>query len=78
MNITLKDVPPELHEQLRKAAERSGRSLNKMILYTLERTVCASRADRPELLKRIRRRRKTMSAWLEDEPLQRAIGEGRQ
>lgn len=77
MNITVKDVPPGLHDQLRKAAEQSGRSLNKMILYTLERTLCSSKADRTELLKRIKRRRKMMSAWLEDEPLQKAIGEGR-
>jgi plasmid stability protein len=38
-NITLKDVPDDLHQCLRAAAVETGRSLNKMILTLLEKAV---------------------------------------
>ena len=50
MNITLKDVPPELHVKLRKAAQRSGRSLNKQILHTLDHAVNPRMVNRAQLL----------------------------
>ena len=33
MNITIKDIPEELHAILRHQAEVNGRSLNKQILF---------------------------------------------
>ena len=77
MNITVKDVPPDLHERLRQVADQSGRSLNKLILHTLEQSVRPRRIDRGSLLRRIRRRRADMSAWLEEDTLRAAIQEGR-
>lgn len=77
MNITVKDVPPELHQRLRERAEESGRSLNKQILFTLEQSIRPKRVDLATLLTRIRRRRSEMTVWLEDESLQTAIEEGR-
>lgn len=77
MNITLKDVPQDLHERLRQIADQSGRSLNKLILYKLEQSVRSQRIDRQGLLSRIKRRRAGMSAWLEDDSLRAAIQEGR-
>ncbi len=77
MNITVKDVPQDLHHRLRSAAHRSGRSLNKLILFTLEQSVSPTRVDRAALLSRIRRRRDGMEAWLEDEALRSAIQGGR-
>lgn len=78
MNITIKDVPEELHERLRKVADESGRSLNKQILYTLEHSIRSRKIDRLELLSRIKLRRSEMTAWLDDESLRSAIEEGRQ
>jgi hypothetical protein len=77
-NITLKDVPDDLHERLRAAAELSGRSLNKLILTTLERSVGPRRIDRLDLLERIRSRRATMDRILDDALLEEAIREGRE
>jgi|GEM_PF-636730 len=37
--MTLKDVPDELREALKKRAERNRRSLNQELLYCLERFV---------------------------------------
>ena len=77
MNITLKDVPQDLHQRLRQAADQSGRSLNKLILYTLEQSLRPQRIDRRRLLSRIKQRRAGMDAWLEDDSLRAAIQEGR-
>jgi hypothetical protein len=77
-NITLKDVPDDLHERLRSAAELSGRSLNKLILTTLERSLGPRRIDRVDLLNRIRSRRATMNRVLDEAVLQEAIREGRE
>ena len=78
VNITVKDVPPALHERLREAADRSGRSLNKMILFTLERALTPQRTDRQRLMSRIRDRRVAMPLLLDDEFLATAIREGRE
>lgn len=77
MNITVKDVPPELHARLREAAVKSGRSLNKLILCTLERSFVPRKVDRGELVTRIRKRRESMNVWIEDSTLASAIKEGR-
>lgn len=77
MNITVKDVPEELHRRLREAADQSGRSLNKMILFALEQSFAPRRVDRGPLVGRIRRRREGMGVWLEDDSLRAAIDEGR-
>jgi len=77
-NITLKGVPDDLHERLRAAAAASGRSLNKLILTTLERSLGPRRIDRVDLLNRIRSRRATMNRVLDEAVLQEAIREGRE
>jgi len=77
MNITIKDVPQELHKRLREAAVQSGRSLNKLILCALERTFVPRKVDRGELAAKIRKRRESMHVWLEDSALNRAIEDGR-
>ena len=75
MNVTLKDVPDTLHERLREAADKSGRSLNKLILQTLERAFCAPQSDRTALMERINRRRDGMSVWIDQPSLEAAIDE---
>lgn len=77
MNMTLKDVPDSLHQKLREAAEESGRSLNKLILYTLERAFCAHKSDRAALLHRINLRRNEMDIWIDDQSLEAAIEDER-
>jgi plasmid stability protein len=77
MNITVKDVPKALHERLRTTAVRTGRSLNKQILFTLEQAVSPRKTDRIALLNRIQRRRCAMSLWIDDESLRNAIDDGR-
>lgn len=76
-NITLKDVPDDLHQRLRAAAEETGRSLNKMILTLLETAVWPHKSDRLVLLDRIRARRSKLHYLVDDASLQKAIEERR-
>jgi EAL domain-containing protein (putative c-di-GMP-specific phosphodiesterase class I) len=77
MNVTLKNVPADLHEKLRTAARDSGRSVNKLILHTLEREFRAQRSDVSAFLERIRLRRNDMRLWIDDASLETALEEGR-
>ena len=77
MNITIKNIRPEVHERLREAAKRNGRSLNRQILMTLERSVCPAPIERKELLERVRHRRGRMTVVLDDALLESARREGR-
>lgn len=77
MNVTLKDIPEKLHIRLREKAEESGRSLNKFIIYTLEKAYTPSKMDRPHLLKKIQAERNAMDVWIDDESLKEAKENGR-
>jgi plasmid stability protein len=45
LNLTLKNVPPELHRVLKARAESNRRSLNREILALLEAQVLAPAVD---------------------------------
>lgn len=38
-SVTLRDLPPELHKELKESAERNRRSLNAEILWRLENSI---------------------------------------
>lgn len=78
MNITIKEVPEGLHQRLRQAADETGRSLNKLILVTLEHAFAPSRVNRSVLMRRIRTRREAMDSFLDDDVLRAAIEQGRE
>ena len=45
LNLTLKNVPPELHARLKASAEANRRSLNREILARLEAGMSAPSVD---------------------------------
>jgi plasmid stability protein len=45
LNLTLKNVPPELHAQLKASAQANRRSLNREILARLEAELDAPSVD---------------------------------
>lgn len=45
LNLTLKNVPPELHARLKASAEANRRSLNREILARLESQLAAPPVD---------------------------------
>jgi plasmid stability protein len=56
-SLTLKDIPPGLHEQLRQRAVRNRRSLSQEALACLEQATTGERVDVDRLLAQARRLR---------------------
>jgi plasmid stability protein len=77
MNITIKDVPKELHLALKESAQIHGRSLNKEVLALLEKTLSPSRISPQDLLRQIEVRRNQLPNIVRDGELQAIIKEGR-
>jgi len=77
MNVTLKDVPPELHARIKEAAVRSGRSLNRQIIYTLQASLVSQKADKDELVTRIQQRRGRLGGFVDAAEVLEGIQEGR-
>ena len=46
LNLTLKNIPTDLHARLKESAERNRRSLNSEILARLETQLAAPAVDR--------------------------------
>lgn len=49
LNLTLKNIPTEVHAALKEAAQMNRRSLNSEILARLEREIAAPTVDRARL-----------------------------
>ena len=62
--ITVKNLPDELHERLRRRAARHRRSLNNEIIECLQGAIEAHRIDPDELLVRARRIRSNVTGRL--------------
>lgn len=77
MTITLKDVPDDIHEDLRKRAENHGRSLNKEIAAILEAAVRPQKTNRKELMQRIEDRRARLGFAVDPDQLDAIIDKGR-
>ena len=78
MNITLKEIPEELHQNLRRRAETHGRSLNKEVLTILEAVVNPVQRSAKDMLAQIEERRSRMPHMVKDSELKSIIEEGRQ
>jgi len=78
MNITLKEIPTDLHQKLKKRAEANGRSLNKELILMLEQMVNPQQFSPNDLLSEIRRNREKMPFVLDNESLNELIQEGRE
>ncbi len=77
-SLTIKGIPENLLDLLRRRAEQHRRSLNSEVLHLLERSVGSTSIDPEAVLTRIRRlQERTQLPPLNDELLDRAISEGR-
>lgn len=54
LNLTLKNIPKDLHAQLKESAERNRRSLNSEILTRLERDLAVPKVDREKLARELK------------------------
>lgn len=77
-SLTLKDLPPDLHQRLKERAARNRRSLNSEAILCLEQALAASPTDPDAYLTRIRPLRdKTKRLPLTDDRLREARDHGR-
>lgn len=61
-NISLRDVPDELYQQLKEMAERDRRSVNQQILVMLERSVRQQKRPTAEVWEQIDQQREAIRA----------------
>ena len=76
-NITIKNVPDALYEQLKRSASSNRRSINNEAIVCLERALISPHRDEADLLDRIRTLRSQSSIFLDENQLKAAIREGR-
>ena len=55
--VTVKNIPDELYDRLKRCAVRNRRSINSQIIFCLDRSLTARRIDVREILDRARRLR---------------------
>jgi hypothetical protein len=61
-NLSLRDVPDELYQQIKDIAERDRRSINQQILVLLEQAVRQQKRPKTDVLKRIDSQRAIIAA----------------
>jgi plasmid stability protein len=76
MNLTLKQVPPQLHRRLKVQAEKNRRSLNSEVLHVLENAPAAGEMD--DVIASIREiNMRYQTPAISAAEIRRAIAEGR-
>lgn len=76
--ITVKNIPPDIYEKLKRAAEASRRSINSEIIACIERAVSSNELDPEALVARARKlRAKTAAHPISDRELTQAKSAGR-
>jgi plasmid stability protein len=76
--VTVKNIPDDLYDRLKSAAEINRRSINSEIIMCIENTVSSHRIDLDEMLIDIRNLRQlTAGHVISDEDFNRAKREGR-
>jgi plasmid stability protein len=76
--VTVKNIPDELYERLKTAAETHRRSINSEIIVCIENAVMSRRINPDEVLENARRLRQwTAGHFISDEEFNQAKAEGR-
>jgi len=76
-SMTIKNMPKDLYEALRKMAERHHRSINSEVIVRLKRVLLADTEGPQERLARIRGLRKKVRGSVTAREIEKAIDEGR-
>ena len=78
-NLTIKNIPEELYQKLKKSAKLNRRSMNSEILVCLEQVLLKPELDQTKILQRIRQlRAQSNRNLLTDEQILKLKNEGRQ
>jgi antitoxin FitA len=76
-NITIRDIPDEIYEKLKKQAESHQRSINSEVIWCLKRAVQSHRPDPEQIIARAGQIRKQAKGSLTMQQIQQAIDQGR-
>ncbi len=78
-SVTIRDLPPELHNRLKESAQRNRRSLNAEILWRLEKTPIepVRQVSIEEIRERARKFRESLGFETTDEEIRRFKRQGR-
>ncbi|MGB6067910.1 MAG: Arc family DNA-binding protein [Desulfomonilaceae bacterium] len=77
-NMTIKNIPDDLYEKLKKRAQAHDRSMNSEVIFCLKRALQGGRVDPEAFLARVEAMQQQVSMPpLTDEILRRAKEEGR-
>ena len=76
--FTVKNIPPNLYEKLKKSAELNRRSINSEIIVCIEQSVQSQALDTNKILAKARQLRSLTQAMpITDDELLKAIEDGR-
>lgn len=75
--ITLKRVPPALHQKLKAMAKTHGRSLNREIITTLETSLHGAKLDADDIGRHAQAVRESMGVYLTQKDLAEMKNAGR-
>lgn len=78
INISVKGIPMDVYEQIKKRAERNFRSINSEIIATITESLEVNRVDAEIVAYRARELRKRAKGTLPIEEILKAIEEGRE
>lgn len=67
-NLSLRDVPDYLYQQIKEIADRERRSVNQQIVVLLERSVQQLKRPKADVLERIDQRREAIAARVDVMP----------
>lgn len=76
-SITLKNIPADVHERLKRRARLHRRSLQQEIMACLESAVMPRKVDPEEVVRQVRQVHELFEAELTVDEIDRAIREGR-
>jgi antitoxin FitA len=78
INISVKGIPMDVYEQIKKRAERNYRSINSEIIATLADSVESNRVEYETVVYNAKYIRDRAKGSLTTEEIQQAIEEGRE
>ncbi len=77
VNITIRDIPDEVYEKLKKQAELHRRSINSEVIYYLKQMVRSRRPDPEQVIARAKKLKQQAKGSLTLLEIQQAIDQGR-
>lgn len=75
--MTIKNIPDELYEELKRRAAANRRSINNEVIVLIERAVQYQAQDPNEVLERVRVLREKLDLYVTEDEITAAKHEGR-